>query len=218
MYVYILLLILAIWIYLLAELHKMVGKLNAVVTGIFLTVSITTLASNILTIQNALNEAFGGYFGIFLFVAVIALFAFLMLVSIRFITKTLDYTIHKRAKQDITVTLSPKSKKYLGGSLVFDVKFTGWLFAGYFTINARSPYWEEKSIQIRYDDIKKQGHLKGRYGKRKIQLRYNIPNNWGLGKYHITINIDDVCVWPFSLKKVTTMSSQILKVAISESS
>lgn len=189
------------------------STITSVIIG---TISIITFVSQISVIQASLDKLFEGYVALFIFIIIIILIPIILLVSIGFILKTLDYIIHKRAKQYITVKLSPKSKMCLGGSIIFDVKFTSWLFAGYFTINMISPYWEEKSILLRYDDIKKQGHLKGRYDERKIQLRCNIPNDWGFGKYSIIVSIDDVCIWPLSLKKTTTMSSQNLQITISE--
>jgi hypothetical protein len=79
-----------------------------------------------------------------------------------------------------------------------------------------SPYWEEKSIRIRYDDIKKQGYLKGKYSDEHIQLRCNIPKHWGFGEYNITIHAKDVCNWKFLLKKTMNLSSQKLSVTIHE--
>lgn len=130
--------------------------------------------------------------------------------------KVLITWLHKRAKQTISVKLSKESKLHLGGHLTFDVCFTNRFFWGYFVINMITPYWEEKSILFRYDDIKKQGYLKGRYNDEHIQLRCNIPKHWGFGEYNITLRVKDVCNWKFLLKKTMNLSSQKLQVVISE--
>jgi len=216
MYEYEISIIMGISLYILYALfnrHEMSEKRNFVITGTFLVIAVITFLSNIQTIQNNLNEMFGE-FGMISFGIIVILVIFFMLASISFITKSIDYIIHKQAKQTITAKLSKKSKTCLDGYLIFNVKFTGWLFAGYFVINIKSPYWEEKSIHIRYDDIKKQGQLKGKYNDKCIQLRCTIPSNWGFGEYDVTIRVEDVCKWRFSLKKIMNLSSHKLKVMI----
>ena len=206
-----------IWIFILTELHKIMGKLNAVSAGILFTIVVVTFLSNGLVIYNNLNETFGESFGMFSFGIVVILVAVSMVLSLDFITKSLDYIIHKRAKQTIKVKLSKESKLHLGGHLIFDVNFTNWFFNGYFVIHMKSPYWEEKSMYLRYDDGTKQGLLKGKYDDKDIQLRCTVPNDWGIGEYNITIRAEDVCKWRFSLKRVMNLSSKRLKVNIIES-
>jgi|APSaa5957512535_1039671.scaffolds.fasta_scaffold159718_2 hypothetical protein len=194
--------------------YKMNEKIRNVITvGLFL-MAFATFLSNGPTVYDNLNETFGGYFGVLLFIVFVIVIIFSTIISISFITKSLDYIIHKRAKQKITVKLSKESKLSLGGHLTFDVNFTNWFFNGYFVINMSSPYWEEKSIRIRYDNNTKQGQLKGKYDDEHIQLRCTIPKHWGFGEYDITIRTEDVCKWGFSLKKTMNLSSQKLSVMI----
>ena len=201
-------------LYALFNRHEMSEKRNFVITGTFLVIVVITFLSNIQSIQNNLNEMFGEYFGMLSFVIIVILVVISIPLSLNFITKSLDYIIHKRAKHHITVKLSKKSKLNIGGYLIFDVEFTNWFFDGYFVINMKSPYWEEKSMYIRYDDIKKQGQLKGKYDKEYMQLRCTVPSDWGFGEYNITVRAEDVCKWRFSLKKVMNLSSEKLKVEI----
>ncbi len=84
-------------------------------------------------------------------------------------------------------------------------------------INVKSPYWEEKSTYIRYDDIKKHGQLKGKYDDESMQIRCMIPDCWGVGEYTVTVRAEDVCKWIFLYKKIMTLSSQKLKIIITES-
>lgn len=203
-------------LYALFDRSEMTTKVNVTITGTFLVIAIITFVSNIQSIQNNLNEMFGE-FGMLSFVIIVILVVISMIMSLDFITKSLDYIIHKRAKHHITVKLSKKSKLCIGGYLIFDVEFTNWFFDGYFVINMKSPYWEEKSTYIRYDDIKKQGQLKGKYDKECIQLRCMVPSDWGFGEYNITVRAEDVCKWRFSLKKIMNLSSENLKVEINKS-
>jgi len=195
---------------------KMNTTINTYIAVLFALVTLFTFATSISTIQTSLNEAFEEHLASFALVVIIIFVPIIMLASISFITNSLDYIIHKRAKQKITVKLSKKSKLYIGGYLIFDVKFTGWLFAGYYVIHLQSPYLEENQILIQYNDVKKLGNLNGRYTDKTIQLRCNVPKHWGHGKYDITVKIDDVCTWLFSLKKIMNLSSENLKVMINE--
>jgi len=203
-------------LYVLFDRSEITTKVNVAVTGTFLVSIIITFAFNIQSIQNNLNEMFGEYFGMLSFGVVIILVVIFIVVSFDFVTKSIDYIIHKRAKQKITVKLSKESKLCIGGYFIFDVNFTNWFFDGYFVINIRSPYWEEKSMRVRYDDIQKQGLLKGKYDDKHIQLRCVIPCSWGFGKYDITIRAEDLCKWRFSLKKIMNLSSQKLQVMIND--
>ncbi len=207
--------ILTVWVYFGLEQHKHMGKLNGLATIIIISIAALTLIPQAMTIHDSLNDMFGDL-GLFLFCIVSLIMAFSILVSVFFITKSLDYIIHKKSAREMNITLSEKSKCHLGGYLIFDVKFTSWLFAGYVTIHLKSPYWEERFIPFRYDGIKKLGHLKGKYKDESVQLRCNVPAHWGPGEYHVAVRINDVCVWPFSIKKTFTMNEESLKVAVSE--
>ena len=90
-----------IWIFILTELHKIMGKLNAVSAGMLFTIVVVTFLSNGLVIYDNLNETFGESFGMFSFGIVVILVAVSMVLSLDFITKSLDYII--RTAEDMHV-------------------------------------------------------------------------------------------------------------------
>ena len=129
-----------------------------------------TFVSDISDIHASLETMVDPYLAWIIFGMITAMSISVLLATIFCILKSFDFLIHKNWSRPLCVKLSSESKMHLGGYLIFEVRHTSWLFAGYFAVHLQSPYLEEKQILVQYDDATKLGRLKGKYTDKAILL------------------------------------------------
>lgn len=187
---------------------------NVIITCLSSIAAITVIINNIFIIQ-AMDEMLREYLTILAVIVILILFCVFVVISSIFVIESIYSIVREKKKGGIKVVILEKPQICIGGAMIFNVKFSGWFLSGYFKIYLKSPYWEEKSILIRYDEVKKSGKIKGKYNEEKIQLRCNIPNNWSPGEYDIIVSIHDkIYAWIPSFNRIKNLASESLVVKI----
>lgn len=199
--------------------HEELTPLEKLLTVTLIIGGIFGIIATIPTIINLLNDPKIWSNPISQIVLLISLVIMLMLSNVLIailLFRVSKFLISKLTPSSLTVSILEESRKFLGGELLFDVKFSGLFKNGYFSISMRSPYWEEETITIRYDKLKKLGLLWGNYKDRPIKLKCNIPKHFSSGEYDVKVEIYDVTNWLFSIRTTERIKQEKLKVIITE--
>jgi len=190
------------------------GKTGSIVTGIFLFIALITFASQFLSIEQSFRETFGEYWVlVVLFGFLTASLIFILVIGL-FASRAAEYLIQRFSKKELSVKILEESELNRGGSMLFDVTFSGMLFHGYFVIDIRSPYWEEKETLVRYDNVKKYGNLKGKYINRQFKLKSKIPSDFSVGEYDVSVRVEDLFFWGFKSKTTKIVIQKDLKITV----
>ena len=143
------------------------------------------------------------------------IFSFQIFCSILFIRS--GFLVYRNLrKSNIEISVLEDSKLCLGGKILFNVKFNAILENGFFKIMIRSPFSEEKSVTVKYDENKKIGLLRGKYENDNIKLKIPIPESFDSGNCKVIITIMDVTGWIFSIRSIREVVSKTINVDINE--
>jgi hypothetical protein len=203
-------------VYWLFRRRKTLGKLDFAVAVVFMVASLISIIPNYHAIKHYVISHLSqnptlSVVLILLILAVISIFY--CIITYRIFKALLLLFYRFKTKFDTEIVLD-KSNIYLGGSLVFEAKFSAWLNHGFIVTRIQTQFGEYEEIFVSYDKTTKLGKLNKKYTDRILNWKWKIPSNFSNGKYTISIILYDIedIFWYWKNKNIMKFTVQTIVI------